>query len=323
MTSPNLPAAVVEHLAARLVALRRVPLQAAQAAMSAIYRDGGHSNAAVPDATSALAYAIARMPATYAACVRAFDLAALRLPGFLPRSVLDLGAGPSTATLAAAGVWPGLSTAILVEPNPALAAVASDLVAGSTNLQSRSDAIDLSACLARSSTRADVVVLSYVLAEQGENQIADLTAQIALHVDRLIVIVEPGTPAGYARILKARAALSAAGLTIIAPCPHAEACPLPTGDWCHFSVRLQRSAAHMQLKEASVPFEDERFSFVAAVRDKAATPAAARLIRPPEIEKGFADLALCTATGLASRRIRRRDRAAYKAAKSLVWGDEV
>ena len=33
-------------------------------------------------------------------------------------------------------------------------------------------------------------------------------------------------------------------------------------DWCHFSQRLPRSRDHMLLKDASVPFEDERYSYV-------------------------------------------------------------
>ena len=79
----------------------------------------------------------------------------------------------------------------------------------------------------------------------------------------------------------------------------------------------------MQLKEATVPFEDERFSFVAAVRGAPVAMAGARLIRPAVIEKGFADLPLCTTTGLETRRIRRRDATAYKSAKALVWGDDI
>lgn len=289
--------------------------------MSTIYRDGGHSRVAVPDTTAALAYAVARMPATYAACVRACDLTAQRIPDFAPRRVLDIGAGPGTATLAAAAVWPDLTAAHLVEPNAALAEIAAQMLA-TAGMTCHLKATDL-AILAAPSIDADLVTLSYVLAEQPQAQIAEVVAGIAPHVAQTIVIVEPGTPAGYARILAARAALIAAGLTIVAPCPHAAPCPLAAGDWCHFSVRLQRTAAHMGLKDASVPFEDERFAFVSAVRTPFAPSPVARLIRPQTVEKGFVDLALCTPAGLATRRVPRRDKPAYKAAKALDWGDAV
>lgn len=322
MTSPHLPARVVAHFASRMDAVGRTPLKAAQARASALYRDGGHSRDAVPDATAALAYAIARMPATYAACVRAFDLAAYQTPDFAPKTLLDLGAGPGSATLAATAVWPSLQSGLLVEPNAALAALATSVMDAETGMTSQllhHDILQRSAPL----PSADLVTLSYVLAEQTAADIPELVTRIATSVTGLIVIVEPGTPQGHARILIARDALAAAGLETLAPCPHTAPCPLPPGDWCHFSVRLQRSVGHRALKDADAPFEDERFSVVAAARPGLGTRSGARLIRAATIEKGFADLALCTTDGLETRRIRRRDAAAYKHAKNLQWGDGV
>jgi hypothetical protein len=49
----------------------------------------------------ALAYALARLPGCYAACSRIFIELAARLPGFAPKSLLDFGAGPGTASWAA------------------------------------------------------------------------------------------------------------------------------------------------------------------------------------------------------------------------------
>ena len=37
-------------------------------------------------------------------------------------------------------------------------------------------------------------------------------------------------------------------------------------DWCHFTQRLPRSRAHKQIKGAELPFEDEKFSYVALTR---------------------------------------------------------
>ena len=41
-------------------------------------------------------------------------------------------------------------------------------------------------------------------------------------------------------------------------------------DWCHFTQRLPRSRAHKQIKGAELPFEDEKFSYVALTRAPAA-----------------------------------------------------
>ncbi len=303
-------------------AVGRPALKAAQARTSALYRDGGHSRDAVPDTAAALAYALVRMPATYAACVRAFDLAAAQAPEFQPTTLLDLGAGTGGATLAAAAVWPALTRATLVEPSAVLSALSQDAIAAATRIETKLLAADIRKP-AHAWPAADLVTLSYVLAEQAEADVPALMARIAASVTQMIIIVEPGTPQGYARSLAARDALAAAGLTTLAPCPHANTCPLPGGDWCHFSVRLQRSAGHRALKDADVPFEDERFAFLAAVRPGLGQRANARLLRAATIEKGFADLALCTPAGLETRRIRRRDGADFKRAKDLLWGDAV
>ena len=41
---------------------------------------------------------------------------------------------------------------------------------------------------------------------------------------------------------------------------------LQAPDWCHFTQRLPRSRAHKQVKGAELPFEDEKFAYVALTR---------------------------------------------------------
>jgi len=92
-------------------------------------------------------------------------------------------------------------------------------------------------------------------------------------------------------------------------------------DWCHFSVRLARSRAHMHAKGASVPFEDERFSYLVVVRD-GGQPGGGRIVAPPVASKPGIALRLCTEQGrLAERFVARREAAAYKQARKLEWGD--
>ncbi len=86
-------------------------------------------NDAIASDTAALAYAIARMPATYAATRRALFALTQRAPDFAPRSLLDFGAGPGTATFAALSLWPSLEAVTLVEPNAHMRALAALFVA--------------------------------------------------------------------------------------------------------------------------------------------------------------------------------------------------
>src|ERR1043166_5436107 len=75
MIAPDLPAALKGALDAKLEGLSRSDVAARAAAISKTYREGGGSGA-IKSATDALAYALARMPATYAAvaaCLNALD----------------------------------------------------------------------------------------------------------------------------------------------------------------------------------------------------------------------------------------------------------
>ena len=123
-----------------------------------------------------------------------------------------------------------------------------------------------------------------------------------------LVVVEPGTPAGFARIRAVRDWLRAAGAIIAAPCPHDDACPMAGSDWCHFAVRLDCSRAHRQSKHAALGWEDEKFAYVVALRDAALlrARAEARVIRRPRKETGHVRLALCAAGGLTDVVVTRR-----------------
>ena len=60
-------------------------------------------------------------------------------------------------------------------------------------------------------------------------------------------------------------------------------CPLAAPDWCHFTQRLQRSRAHKQVKGAEVPFEDEKFAYVALTRAPLTAQFSRVLAQPPSI----------------------------------------
>ena len=75
---------------------------------------------------------------------------------------------------------------------------------------------------------------------------------------------------------------------------------MPSGDWCHFSVRLPRLRGHRQAKGGTLGYEDEKFSYLAVARPAlAAQGVAARIIRPPIARKFEVELPVCTAEGLA------------------------
>ena len=126
MTAPDLPAELRAALALRLQGFSRTDAAGRAASISRTYRDGGGSTA-IRTENDALAYALARMPATYAAVTASLNALCEIAPHFAPKSLLDVGAGPGTATWAAAEAYSSLRAFTLLDANSALRALALDL----------------------------------------------------------------------------------------------------------------------------------------------------------------------------------------------------
>jgi ribosomal protein RSM22 (predicted rRNA methylase) len=321
MTAPDLPPELKAAIEAKLQGFSRSDAASRAALISKTYRDGGNSGAIRTEA-DALAYALARMPATYAAVTASLNALREIAPDFAPKSLLDVGAGPGTATWAAVEAFPSLETLTLVDANPALRALALDLGRGSTRLRDLDyERGEARAALANAEP-ADLVVASYMIGEVGEQEQGALAALMWTKTRDTLLVVEPGTPAGYRRIIALRAQLIAAGAHAAAPCPHDGRCPLQAPDWCHFTQRLPRSRAHKQVKGAEVPFEDEKFSYVALTRAPAVRHPA-RVLAQPVVTKIEATAKLCTPGGLAITSVSRRAKTEFARARRWRWGDAV
>ena len=321
MTSPDLPAELKAALGAKLRGFSRNDAAGRAASISKTYRDGGGSGA-IRSETDALAYALARMPATYAAVTASLNALCEIRPDFAPGSLLDIGAGPGTASWAAAEAFPSLQHLTLLDANDALRALALDLFRDSTRLRDIGyERGEARAALAKAGA-ADLVVASYVIGEIGDAERRALAELMWQKTRDTLLVVEPGTPAGTARIIALREQLIALGAHVAAPCPHDGKCPLEAPDWCHFTQRLQRSRAHKQVKGAELPFEDEKFAYVALTRAPVGQRPA-RVLAQPEVTKVEISAKLCTPTGLALTRTPRRAKADYARARRWRWGDAV
>lgn len=319
MTLPSALRAGLSHL---LEGVSRTDLARRAARISDAYRTGHASAGVIRDDQDALAYAVVRAPATTAASLRAMTAMRTHLPDFAPRSILDLGAGPGSATFTACETWDTITRATQVERNPHLAQLSRTLAA-----EPSAPAIDLEVLSHDLSAAidtwpdADLVVTSYVLVELDERAAAQLVHRAMSKAKGAIIFIEPGTPAGFARVRAARDVLLGAGAQIAAPCPGSMPCPMTGTDWCHFSVRLARSRDHRLVKGADAPFEDERFAYIAASRTHVPVPAPARVLIAPHVEKAAVSLKLCTPSGLEQRHVARSDKRLYKHARKADWGD--
>lgn len=321
MIAPNLPFELKAALDHKAEGLSRNDAAQRAGTISRNYRGGGGSGT-IKTSNDALAYALARMPATFAAIAASLNALTEASSDFAPMSLLDIGAGPGTATWAAAEAFVSLRDFTLLDANTALRDLALDLVQANPRLSAmRYEPGDARKLLAGSSA-ADLVIASYVVNELSDTERATLADAMWEKTRNTLLIVEPGTPAGYARILDIRAQLTAKGAHVAAPCPHDAECPLTAPDWCHFSQRLSRSRAHKHLKGAELPYEDEKFSYVVLTR----TPLAqrpARVLAQPQVTKIAVTAKLCTAHGLERAVVPHRQKQPYTRAKKWNWGDAV
>ncbi|MFF3940227.1 small ribosomal subunit Rsm22 family protein [Streptomyces phaeofaciens] len=299
------------------------PRQAAQAVerLIANYRGATPTDAPIlRDRADVAAYAAYRMPATFEAVRSALEAFADAAADWTPGSHVDVGGGTGAATWAVGATWEGTRPVTVLDWSEPALALGREVAAANPALKDvRWRRARIGSSLELEST--DLVTVSYVLNELAAGDRAALV-DAAAAAARAVVIVEPGTPDGYARIIEARGRLVAAGFEIAAPCPHSAACPIVPGtDWCHFSARVSRSSLHRQVKGGSLPYEDEKFSYVAAARFPV-SPAPSRVVRRPQIRKGQVLLDLCGAEERLERTtVTKRHGDLYKAARDADWGD--
>lgn len=291
--------------------------------LSKRYREGHALNKKtfLHSAEDVTAYAAYRMPSTFAALTATLTEVSNRLPTWQPQTLLDIGAGPGTAMWAATTVWPGLSTITLLERDQHMIRLGQTLTRSArlpVRQRARWQRTDVNT--AWEAAPHDLITGSYMLGELPHDKHEQFIEQLWSYTKGILLIVEPGTPRGFALIRTARTQLIQLGATIIAPCPHQDRCPMPENDWCHFSQRLSRSRLQRNLKGGTLAYEDEKFSYVAASR-LPGQPIQARILRHPQKRSGHVHLELCTPQGLQHEVISRSAGPRYRLAQDAQWGD--
>jgi ribosomal protein RSM22 (predicted rRNA methylase) len=297
------------------------------AAITAGYQKRQNSSHELRAREDALAYALARMPATYAATRRALIHLQDAMPDLTPMSLLDVGCGPGTASFAAQNIFPMISDFALLDRNGPFLDLARNLSAEALPKKSV-EILDQDIGSSSAFPTADMVIASYVLAELSAPAQAKMIERLWAASQHALLLVEPGTPDGFERLKLARTTLIQNGGYIAAPCTHEATCGKQTidptkPDWCRFLERVQRSRDHRILKSADRSYEDEPFSYIAVVRTKPLARASGRIVERTQINKFEIQLPLCNENGLSKLRIPRRDKIKYNQYKDLEWGDAV
>ena len=317
----ELPGTLMEALSQLPEGIRQEELHKEAQSLSLQYRsqDGSGGRLVTKD-IQASAYAVARMPATYGAIVKALRYA-LDAADIRPRTLLDAGAGTGAASWAAAALLQ-LDEAVCLEREAAMRRLGQSLMQAGPAVLQNARWLERDLFQDMVTERAGLVIAAYVLNEMTEEGRAAAAHKLWNAAEQMLLLVEPGTPAGYAHLIKAREQLLTMGALIAAPCPHSSPCPLKDGDWCHFTCRVQRTRLHKQLKGGEAAYEDEKYAYMAFVREPCRT-AGARVLRHPQVRKGHVMLTLCTSSGVQTRTVTKKDGEAYKLAKDASAGDSI
>lgn len=287
------------------------------------YREkSGKGNRLVTEEIEALAYAAVRMPATYSAVYTALkNTFVIYNPEI--ESVLDVGAGTGAGTWAVRN-FVDLNNSICLERENVMRNLGENLMQESEIDELRSvkwEKFDL----VNSDIRynADLVICSYVLNELNEADRQMTLEKLWNATNKILLIIEPGTPQGFAEIKELRKILINKGGNIVAPCPNIEKCPMPENDWCHTTCRVARTKIHKMLKNGEVPYEDEKFSYIAVSKEKIEKGDFARVLRHPKIESGKITMQVCSIDGIEEKVITKKDKELFKTARKVWCGDKI
>ena len=267
----------------------------------------------------ALAYSIMRMPATYGAVYTALKHTLERIEGNI-QTVLDIGAGTGAATWAISELLETKNIQCF-EREQVMLELGKSFMSQNPKLKDVSwDYMDI--VEDKLDTKADLVVTSYMLNEIKPENRKDVINKLINSSNHILLIIEPGTPEGFQNIKEVQKIAIENGLHIIAPCTFQGICPLPDEDWCHSIVRMERTKAHKALKNADLPYEDEKFSYIAISKENYDN-SEIRILRHPMIEKGKITLKVCHNGKIEDMIITKKDKELFKKVKKKKCGDMI
>ncbi len=286
--------------------------------ISKIYRENdGTGKKFVTKNSEAVAYAISRMPATYAVVYSVLEHTLKNYEKQI-KTVIDIGAGTGAATWA-------VNELISPEKINCLERETEMIKIGNKLIESVVDNVKwekFDLLEDKIQEKADLVIASYVINELNKQDRKDAILKMWNATNDILIIIEPGTPEGFSHILDVREILLSCGGNIISPCVHSKECKLSKDDWCSFYVRVARSGIQRLSKNGQLGYEDEKFSYIAFSRSVSnGNSNILRILRHPQIEKKHLKVKLCTKDGIQEKVFSKKDGEIYKRARKSKAGD--
>ena len=283
------------------------------------YRNNdGKGKRLLTEPNEVISYAISRMPATYAAVYTAAQQTIENYDEKL-QTLFDIGAGTGSATWAI-NELNSMESIKCFERESSMINIGKQLMKNTelniVNWQQFDILKD------EIMEKADIVITSYMINELPEDEKENVIEKLWKATNKLLIIIEPGTPEGFKNIIKARNKLLKDGGYIVAPCSHQGECPIPKDDWCAFYARVARSSVHRHAKNGALGYEDEKFSYIAFSKIPVKNNGN-RILRHPQIYKGYVNVKLCTQDGIKEKTYAKKDGEIYKKVRKLDAGEKI
>lgn len=268
--------------------------------------------------SEAVSYAISRMPATYAAVSSVLEQILDSYHESLT-SIIDVGAGTGAAVWAINDRTKSNDIKCL-EREESMISIGKKLMKNTDLNYVKWDKFDI--LKDNIKENGDVVISSYMINELPKEEREKAVKKMWNATNKLLVIIEPGTPAGFANILEIRNNILNLGGNIVAPCCCIGKCPIAKDDWCAFYTRIARSSIHRQTKNGTLGYEDEKFSYIAFSKVPVDNKGE-RILRHPQINSGYVKVKVCTSNGIEEKTYSKKDKEIYKKVRKMNAGQKI
>lgn len=293
-------------------------LEDAQTVSNRYRNNDGKGKKLLTKESEAVSYAISRMPATYAAVSSVLEQTLDNYNEDIT-SVIDVGAGTGAVVWAVNDVAT-INAIKCFEREESMINIGKKLMENTDLNDVRWEKFDI--LQDEIQEKADLVITSYMINELPKGDREKAIEKLWNATNKLLVIIEPGTPAGFANILKIRKNLLKSGGYIVAPCCCLYECPITKDDWCAFYARVARSSVHRHAKNGALGYEDEKFSYIAFSKVPV-NNSGERILRHPKINSGYVNVKVCSANGIEEKTYSKKDKEIYKKVRKMDAGQKL
>ncbi len=233
-------------------------------------------------------------------------------------SVLDLGSGTGSVLWALENFFSNINITA-VEREKCMQKYAK-VLCKSLNLNIEYVLQDVLSKETNNLSNCDLVIESFMLNEMAEKDSYKALDLMINKANKYILLVEPGTPKSYQKMMQIRDCVVAKNLKVLLPCTHCKKCPL-INDYCNFTVRLNRSKFLKNIKGGALGYEDEKYFYLLLSKQDIKN-VENMVIRKPIVRKSCIDLKLCNNGGKVNNiTITKKDKENYSKAKKIKHGD--